>query len=95
MGSQLFSKHVLSSTPHAHSFRSPPIKSLRILSKRQHRYAAVCQAASTQKGEQRSRDSTSEKGSEFPSFESDSKDDGEFLPVRQPGEFPSIAVRPR
>ena len=90
---QLLSANIISSIEPAHSFRSPPYRVLNSHTRRQPRFNVLCQASSTQKGEVRGSDSDLEPGSDFPAYESDSKDVGELLPVRQPGAFPSISVR--
>lgn len=90
---QPLSANIISCIAPAHSFRSPSYKVLNLQTRRQSRYNVPCQASSTRKGEVRGSDSELEEGNDFPAYESDSKDAGELLPVRQPGAFPSISVR--
>ena len=56
---------------------------------------ALCRAAPTKKGAEKNTVRESTNGSDLPVFESNKDDQGEFLPVRNPGTFPNIAVRGR
>ena len=57
------------------------------------RPALSAQATST--GRDASESKSASKSNEFPQFEDSSNDLGEFLPKREPGGFPNIAVRNR
>ena len=57
------------------------------------RPVSYSQAAST--GRDSSERLSDSKGEDFPQFEDSSNDDGGFLPRREPGSFPNIAVRNR
>ena len=74
----------LRSTPHRSSLHSHGMLSR----------SALCRAAPTQKGTEKN-DIRGSNSNDFPVFESEEDDQGEFLPVRNPGTFPNIAVRGR
>ena len=50
---------------------------------------ALCRAAPTKKGAEKNTVRESTNGSDLPVFESNKDDQGEFLPVRNPGTFPN------